>query len=98
MSVFDPTGFIMDCETLHLYFDGELDTVSALAFEKHLETCAQCRADLAEFREIRRHLQSTLTRMPASAALQQKIDSNLTDEDEAPVRRRGWDWRKLAVA
>lgn len=98
MSVFDPTGFIMDCETLHLYFDGELDTVSALAFEKHLETCAQCRADLAEFREIRRHLQGKLTRVSASGALQQKIQSDLTDEGEAPVRRRGWDWRKLAVA
>ncbi len=97
MSVFDPMGYIMDCESLHLYFDGELDTVSAIAFEKHLETCAQCRADLAEFREIRRHLQGTLTRVSASGALQQKIESGLTDEDEAPVRRRGWDWRKLAV-
>ncbi len=55
MSAFDPMGYLMDCESLHLYFDGELDTVSALAFEKHLETCAQCRAELAEFREIRRH-------------------------------------------
>lgn len=82
MSAFDPMGFIMDCETLHLYFDGELDTVSALAFEKHLETCAQCRTDLAEFREIRRHLQSELTRMPASDGLRQKIQSGLTDTDE----------------
>jgi anti-sigma factor RsiW len=100
MSAFDPMGFIMDCETLHLYFDGELDTVSALAFEKHLETCAQCRTDLAEFREIRRHLQSELTRMPASDGLRQKIQSGLldADEDEAPIRRRGWNWQKLAVA
>lgn len=100
MSAFDPMGFIMDCETLHLYFDGELDTVSALAFEKHLETCAQCRADLAEFREIRRHLQSELTRMPASDGLRQKIQSDLTDADEdaLPIRRRGWNWQKLAVA
>ena len=100
MSAFDPMGFIMDCESLHLYFDGELDTVSALAFEKHLETCAQCRADLAEFREIRRHLQSELTRYPASDGLRQKIQSDLADtgEDETPIRRRGWTWQKLAVA
>jgi anti-sigma factor RsiW len=100
MSAFDPMGYIMDCETLHLYFDGELDTMSALAFEKHLETCAQCRTDLAEFREIRRHLQSELTRMPASDGLRQKIQSGLTDavEDEAPIRRRGWNWQKLTVA
>jgi anti-sigma factor RsiW len=100
MSAFDPMGYIMDCETLHLYFDGELDTVSALAFEKHLETCVQCRTDLAEFREIRRHLQSELTRMPASDGLRQKIQSGLSDaqDDEVPIRRRGWNWQKLAVA
>jgi len=100
MSIFDPMGFIKDCESLHLYFDGELDTVSALAYEKHLETCAQCRADLAEFREIRRHLQSELTRMPASDGLRQKIQSSIAaaGEDEAPIRRRGWNWQKLAVA
>jgi len=100
MSVFDPLGYIMDCESLHLYFDGELDTVSAIAFEKHLETCAQCRADLAEFRAIRRHLQSELTRMPAGDGLQQKIQSSLDAEhqDETPVRRRAGSWQKFAIA
>ena len=100
MSVFDPMGFIMDCESLHLYFDGELDTVAALAFEKHLETCAQCRAELAEFREIRRHLHAEMTRIPASDDLREKIRQDLMDgeADEAPVRARGWNWRKLAVA
>ena len=100
MSVFDPMGFIMDCESLHLYFDGELDTVSAIAFERHLETCAQCRADLAEFRAIRRHLQSELTRMPAGEGLQRKIQSDLDadSEDETPVRRRAGTWQKMALA
>lgn len=100
MSAFDPLGFIMDCESLHLYFDGELDTVAALAFEKHLETCAPCRADLAEFREIRRHLQDELTRVGASDGLRQKLRSDLagTDEDAALIRRPGWSWRKLALA
>lgn len=100
MSIFDPTGFIMDCEALHLYFDGELETVAALAFEKHLETCAQCRADLAEFREIRRHLQNELSRMPAGDDLRQRIQSGLRESQDAdpPIRRRGWNWQKLAVA
>jgi anti-sigma factor RsiW len=100
MSAFDPMGYLMDCESLHLYFDGELDTVAALAFEKHLETCAQCRAELAEFREIRRHLQSELTRMPAGDGLRQKIHAGLvTDEENEPrFRRRGTTWQKLAVA
>jgi anti-sigma factor RsiW len=96
MKDFDFSG----CDALHLYFDGELDTVESLAFEKHLETCAQCRADLAEFREIRRHLQNTLTRIPASDTLRQKLQADLTDagEPETPVRRRGWNWQRLAVA
>ena len=100
MSVFDPLGFIMDCESLHLYFDGELDTVAAIAFEKHLETCAQCRADLAEFRAIRRHLQSELTRMPAGEGLQQRIQRDLDadSEDEMPIRRRAGTWQTLALA
>src|SRR5690242_7627334 len=100
MSVFDPLGYIMDCESLHLYFDGELDTVAALAFEKHLETCAQCRADLADFREIRRHIQSELTRTAATEGLRRKIEAGLADaaEDAAPLRQRGWSWRKLALA
>ncbi len=101
MSAFDPMGYLMDCESLHLYFDGELDTVAALAFEKHLETCAQCRAELAEFREIRRHLQSELTRMPASDGLRQKIRGDLAqaaDEDAPPVRRRSTAWQKFAIA
>lgn len=99
MSAFDPMGFIMDCESLHLYFDGELDTVAALAFEKHLETCAQCRADLAEFREIRRHLQGELTRMPASDDLRRKVHSDLANigEEEPRIRRRGGIWQKLAL-
>jgi anti-sigma factor RsiW len=100
MSVFDPMGFIMDCESLHLYFDGELDTVSAIAFEKHLETCTQCRTDLAEFRAIRRHLQTELTRVPVGEGLQQRIQRNLDadPEDEMPIRRRGGTWQKLALA
>jgi anti-sigma factor RsiW len=101
MSVFDPVGFIMDCESLHLYFDGELDTVASLAFEKHLETCAQCRAELAEFREIRQHLQNKLTRIPAGDGLRQRIQSDLAqvaDEDATPVRRRNTTWQKFAIA
>jgi len=96
---FNRGGFIMDCESLHLYFDGELDTVAALAFEKHLETCAQCRAELAEFREIRRHIQHELSRSAASDGLRQRIDADLADdEDDRPVRARGWNWQKLVVA
>jgi anti-sigma factor RsiW len=84
------------CDALHLYFDGELDTVESLAFERHLETCAQCRADLAEFRQIRVDIQAALTRAGASEELRHRLDEAL--DAERPVHPRRWDWRRLAVA
>jgi anti-sigma factor RsiW len=84
------------CDALHLYFDGELDTVESLAFEKHLETCAQCRADLADFRQIRVDIQAALTRAGASQDLRHRLDDSL--DAEKPVNPRRWDWRRLAVA
>lgn len=38
---------------LHAYADGELDGGEAEAIEAHLETCAACRADLAQIRDIK---------------------------------------------
>jgi anti-sigma factor RsiW len=84
------------CDALHLYFDGELDTVESLAFERHLETCAQCRADLAEFRQIRVDIQAALTRAGASQGLRHRLDGAL--DAERPIHPRRWDWRRLAVA
>jgi anti-sigma factor RsiW len=85
-----------NCDALHLYFDGELDTMESLAFERHLETCAQCRADLAEFRQIRIDIQAALTRAGASQALRHRLDDAL--DEERPIHPRRWDWRRLAVA
>ncbi|MES1151109.1 MAG: anti-sigma factor, partial [Dongia sp.] len=84
------------CDALHLYFDGELDTVESLAFERHLETCAQCRADLAEFRQIRVDIQAALTRAGASQGLRRRIDGAL--DEGRPVSPRRWDWRRYAIA
>jgi anti-sigma factor RsiW len=103
MSVFDPMAYLQDCESLHLYFDGELDTVAAVAFEKHLETCAQCRADLAEFREIRRQLQTELGRSTAGEGLRARIATSLVpqvpERDTArPRPAQRWGWQRLAAA
>src|SRR5882762_6765168 len=85
------------CDALHLYFDGELDTVESLAFERHLETCAQCRADLAEFRQIRVDIRAAMSRAGASQALRHRLGEAL-DAEEKPIHPRRWDWRRLAVA
>ena len=38
---------------LHAYADGELDAAEAGLVEAHLETCADCRAELAAIRELK---------------------------------------------
>ena len=38
---------------LHAYADGELDAAECQAVEAHLETCAECRAELASIRELK---------------------------------------------
>ena len=38
---------------LHAYADGELDAAEALRVKAHLETCADCRAELAAIRELK---------------------------------------------
>src|SRR5256885_15941087 len=34
------------------YHDGEMDRASLQAFERHLQSCAQCAAELAELRRV----------------------------------------------
>jgi len=99
MSVINEIG----CDALHLYLDGELDTVESLGFEKHLETCAQCRQDLADFRAIRAEIQTQLTRSGASDGLRRRISAAIAQEEapaSAPASRRRpvWEWPKLAAA
>src|SRR5205807_1384917 len=42
---------------LHGYLDGELDAVSAANFEKHLETCPDCKQILAEEEALHQSIQ-----------------------------------------
>ena len=47
----------MNCElartTVHGYFDGELDAVRSAEFERHLESCLQCQAELKDIEYLR---------------------------------------------
>lgn len=52
-------------EQLHLYHDGELSASGRAAVEKHLESCAECRARLERFRSLSRALSAG--QLPASS-------------------------------
>ena len=73
---------------LHAYFDGELDALGAATFEGHLETCAECRAALAELEDLRGALRAELPDERAPAALAARITAALDRETPAPVVRK----------
>ena len=69
----------MACEQsqqqLHGYFDGELDALSAAAFEKHLESCADCQRVLAAEQALRTSLQNAELYQRAPGSLRQALAS-----------------------
>ena len=101
------TSAMKDCTDLNLYIDGELDTRASLDFEAHAESCADCRRDLAAYRDLRDRLRSDLTRHTASDALREKIIAMAAAPDVSDSRsvvqalrpRRNWmQWSSLAAA
>lgn len=83
----------MNCElsanTLHGYFDRELDAVRAAEFEKHLEGCAQCQISLRAMEALRHGLQQNDLYQTASPRLRSHIAQHLgADEREARPGRK----------
>ena len=82
----------MTCEhsqsLLHGYLDGELDPLRAEEFEKHLENCSQCIAQLEEQESLRASLISAQLYERAPNALAMKIKRQIANaETEAQ-----WSW------
>lgn len=50
----DPDGCAHWAVTLHGFIDDELDAANTLAFESHLATCPDCRAEVERFMSLRR--------------------------------------------
>jgi anti-sigma factor RsiW len=71
------------------YLDGELSAADALAVEKHLETCAECAALLAQLNALRRDIRGGATYHRADASLQAKV---LRDLDKESPRGRVIPW------
>ena len=100
----------MNCElnatSLHGYLDGELDAVRSAEFERHLESCSECLAELEAQESLRAALQHAQLRERAPLDLRKKILQSLP-KSGAPSRfavsppwqtswRLSWQW--LAVA
>jgi len=85
---------------LHGYIDGELDALSAANFEKHLETCPDCKKALASQEALRQSIRQAglYERAPESLRI-----SVLGKSKQQPAVRsfpaaRVTTWRWLAVA
>ena len=85
---------------MHAYFDGELDPVSALEFERRLANDESLRAQYGRFLSLRRAVRS-LPRHEAPPGLQARINSALNAERPRQVerpRQKSWSFQALAAA
>jgi mycothiol system anti-sigma-R factor len=85
---------------LHGYLDGELDALSAASFEKHLETCPDCKESLAAEEALHQSIQKADLYERAPESLRKSV---LGNAQQLPAVRsfpaaRVSPWRWLAVA
>ena len=87
-------------DQLHGYLDGELDALSAANFEKHLETCPDCKQTLAAEEALHQSIQKANLYERAPDSLRKSL---LGNPQQLPAVRsfpasRVSPWRWLAVA
>ena len=86
---------------LHGYLDGELDAISAANFEKHLETCPDCKKTLAAEEALRQTIQQAGLYERAPDSLRKSLLGKMPQPQPAirsfPAARVS-SWRWLAVA
>jgi mycothiol system anti-sigma-R factor len=85
-------------QSLHGYLDGELDAVRAAEFERHLESCAECIAELEAQESLRASLQQAQLRERAPSALRKKVLHSLPKPAVAPRLAFTLSWQWLAAA
>jgi anti-sigma factor RsiW len=76
----------LNCElaqtTVHGYFDGELDAVRSAEFERHLESCAECQAELKEIESLREQFRESKLFNQASPQLRERIRKQIQEESK----------------
>ncbi len=71
---------------LHGYLDGELDLVSALGLERHLEGCPACGETYRRLRALQGALRSAPLRWEAPPSLEGRVRSVLRESGRPPLR------------
>ena len=91
----DRTGTV-----LHGYFDNELDALSSAEFERHLESCPECKAALANLSSLRSSINAAQLHEKMPAALRRKVlaDDGSTKPRPIAPSRKAWQWLAVAAA
>jgi anti-sigma factor (TIGR02949 family) len=77
---------------LHAYLDRELDLEGALAVERHLAACGDCRAAFESQSALRTGIRRHARYHPAPAGLAARVRAELERQSTGPARR-GWPLR-----
>jgi len=65
---------------LQAYFDGELDAAAALSVERHLESCTECAALIADLEHARKLVRASAAYHRADDGLREKIVAQISHE------------------
>ncbi len=84
-------------ENIPAYALGALDAEDAAALETHLETCASCRTELAEYRLVSDSLLITVPSKQPSAALRKRLQSRLPSAQRAVRPQVNWSLSRMAL-
>jgi mycothiol system anti-sigma-R factor len=87
---------------LQAYFDGELDALSAALFEKHLESCPECKRQLQTEQSLRKSIQQADLYERAPASLRATLQASTSIATPIPMRALAkpvsWSWLAIAAA
>lgn len=78
-------------ETVHGYFDGELDAARAAEFERHLQSCGDCRSRLEQIKSLSVRLHAADLSERASTQLRAQIQKNVGIPSKTPAAS-SWRW------
>jgi len=84
-------------ENIPAYALGALDADDVAALEKHLEECASCRTELAEYRAMSDSLLTAIPPKRPSAMLRRRLQDQLPSTGKKYQKRFKWNFNRLGV-
>jgi len=84
-------------ENIPAYALGALDAEDVRALESHLQTCASCRTDLADYRAVSESLLMISPAKTPPAALRRSLQRHLPSAQKKALPRHAWSFNQLAL-